>query len=835
MLVPVSWLRTLVDLPSEVSVDDLTARLTMLGIKLESLDPVGGDIKGPLLVGQVLDFESETHSNGKTIRWCQVDVGEGEPRGIVCGASNFEVGDLVVVSLPGSVLPGGFEISRRKTYGYYSDGMICSTRELGTGDDHSGILVLPDDFAPVGSDATGPLGLRDTVIEFEINPDRAYALSLRGVARETALAYGVEFKDPIEQVELVTPGDGYPVRVEDPQADDGPFDGRTGCGAFAAVTVAGVDPSAPSPPWLSRRVQLAGVRPISLAVDVTNYVMLELGQPLHAYDADKLRGSIVVRRASVGEKLITLDGVTRDLDPEDLLITDDSGPIGLAGVMGGETTEIGASTTKVVLEAANFDPVSIARTARRHKLPSEASRRFERGVDPTIGFAAAVHAAWLLVEYGGGEVRPVATVLGGQADGRKIRAALDLPARISGVDIAAETVLANLRAVGCAVEADDRDVTAIPPPWRPDLNDPYDLVEEVVRVVGYDKVPSVLPVARVGTGLTRKQQLCRRVGRALADAGFVETLTFSFMGDRDAAGLQLAVDDFRRNAIRVANPLSEEDPLLRTTLLPGVLRALGRNVARGQTDLGLYEIGAVYLHSEGERPVAPNFPVDRRPTIDQLKELDAALPAQPVHLAVALCGERSASGWWGPGRSATWADAIEACRVVGRAVGAELSVVPGTAAPWHPGRCAQIVVGDELIGYAGELHPRTCAAYGLPPRACAAEIDLDALLAHATTVLSAPRLSSFPVGKEDVALVVDEDVSAAAVAEALTDGAGELLESVRIFDVYTGEQVGDGKKSLAFSLRFRAPDRTLTEAEIGAARDGAVAEAAARLGAVQRA
>ncbi len=408
MRVPVSWLRDYVDLPADIDVKELADRLTFLGLKLEALESPGADVTGPLVVGRVLTFDAEEHSNGKTIRWCQVDVGDGEPRGIVCGAPNFAEGDLVVVALPGAVLPGGFEIAARKTYGHVSDGMICSARELGLGDDHTGIIVLAPGTAAVGVDAAEVLHLRDDVIEFEINPDRAYALSVRGVAREAATAYGLEFRDPASTLPAAPAGDGYPVVVEDPG----------GCDVFTALTVEGFDATRPSPQWLARRVQLAGMRPISLAVDVTNYVMLELGQPIHGYDKDALQGPIVVRRARDGEKLTTLDGVSRTLDLEDLLITDDRGPIGLAGVMGGEDTEMSASTTSVVIEAAHFDPVTIARGARRHKLPSEASKRFERGIDPTISAVATRRVADLLVEHGGGHVANTARVVG-DADGSR--------------------------------------------------------------------------------------------------------------------------------------------------------------------------------------------------------------------------------------------------------------------------------------------------------------------------------------------------------------------------------------------------------------------------------
>src|SRR3954470_10790208 len=479
MRAPVSWLRDYVDLPADVTAEAIAQRLTALGLKLEALHSAGGDISGPLVIGRVMSFVDEPQKNGKTIRWCQVDVGDangtGEPQGIVCGALNFSEGDLVVVVLPGGVLPGGFEITARKTYGHVSAGMICSARELGTGEDAAGIIVLPSDAGRPGDDAVDVLHLRDDVIEMEINPDRAYALSLRGVAREAALGFGVPFADPAVR-DLPDPNDtGYPVVVDAPD----------GCPVFVTRTVTGFDPSAPTPGWLARRVQLAGMRPISLAVDITNYVMLELGQPIHGYDGDKLAGPIRVRRASVGERLTTLDGVDRELSEEDLLITDDSGPIGLAGVMGGETTELSDATTTLVIEAAHFDPVSVFRTERRHKLPSEASRRFERGVDPTIPEAAADRVAELLVAHGGGTVTDGVTKVGSAPTPRAITIPMTLPAEITGMAIDGETTVAHLRAVGCRTTQADDNVAAVVPSWRPDLQDPFDLVEEVARIVGY--------------------------------------------------------------------------------------------------------------------------------------------------------------------------------------------------------------------------------------------------------------------------------------------------------------------------------------------------------------
>jgi phenylalanyl-tRNA synthetase beta chain len=833
MRAPLSWLREYVDLPADVTPHDLAHRLTALGLKLEAHEAPGSDISGPLVVGRVLSSDDEPQKNGKVIRWCRVDVGpehndDDGGRGIVCGAHNFDAGDLVVVSLPGSVLPGPFPISARKTYGHVSDGMICSTKELGTGDDHDGILVLDarlegDAAVKPGDDAIELLHLRDHVIEFEINPDRAYALSLRGLAREAALAYGAPFHDPAVR-EVPTPNDsGYPVRVE---AEDG-------CPVFATRTVTGFDPSAPTPRWLARRIQLAGMRPISLAVDVTNYVMLELGQPIHGYDGDKLRGPIVVRRARPGERLTTLDDVTRDLDTEDLLITDDRGAIGLAGVMGGQETELDDATSHVVIEAAHFDPVSIFRTARRHKLPSEASKRFERGVDPLLPAYAADRVAELLVEHGGGTVTDGVTYVGRPPEGRTITIAATLPEQVTGIEIAADVVVDHLREVGCAVAPDGERLTVVPPSWRPDINDPYDLVEEVARIVGYDEVPSVLPAAPAGRGLTREQRLRRRAGLALAGAGYVEVLTYPFVGKGDWDALGLDPDDDRRRTVRIANPLSEEEPELRTTLVPGLLKTLARNVGRGIFDLALFEHAPVYLPRPDAAPAAI-LDVDRRPTDEEWEALLAAVPHQPMHAAVVLGGDREPAGWWGKGRPATWADALEAVRTLAAALGVEVEVRGAAYAPWHPGRCAELVLDGVVVGHGGELHPKVCKSFGVPPRTAVAEVELDALMAASLRVVPAPRFSTFPVAKEDVALVVDATVSAADLAETLRGGAGPLLESVRLFDVYTGEQIGEGKKSLAFAMRFRAPDRTLTDAEVAEAREAAVALAVERHGAVHR-
>ncbi|WP_026257485.1 phenylalanine--tRNA ligase subunit beta [Actinopolymorpha alba] len=827
MRVPISWLREYVDLPASITGREVADALIRVGLEVETVESVGADVKGPLMLGRVLEFVEEPQKNGKTIRWCQVDVGAAEPRGIVCGARNFAVGDLVVVALPGTTLPGDFTITARKTYGHVSDGMICSTRELGVGDDHDGILVLdPSDGTP-GDDAAPVLHLRDEVLDIAVTPDRGYTMSVRGIAREAATALGLAFSDPVKPELAPNVSDkGYPVRVDD----------TAGCAVFAAVTVEGFDPAAPSPRWLQRRVQLAGMRPISAAVDVTNYVMLEFGQPIHGYDRSRLAGPIVVRRAEPGEKLQTLDGATRELDPEDLLITDDSGPIGLAGVMGGATTELSDTTTDVVIEAAHFDAVVIARTSRRHKLSSEASKRFERGVDTAIQGYAAQRVAELLVSIGGGRILDGATLIGTPPPAPQITIPADHAARVAGYPIPVEVFVRRLEEVGCVVEtrgeAGAERLTVTPPSWRPDLADPNDLAEEVIRLEGYDTVPSVLPVAPPGRGLTSDQRLRRTVGRVLAGAGYVEVLAYPFVGEADFDRLRLPADDPRRQALRLANPLSEEEPLLRTTLLPGLLAIARRNVGRGFTDLALFELGVVF-RPRPDAPAAPRLPVDRRPSEEEIAALDAALPDQPRRVGVVLTGDRQPAGWQSTARSATWADAIQAARIVAEAAGVELSVRADEHAPWHPGRCAALLVDGRLVGHAGELHPKVVEAYGLPPRAAAMELQLDRLEASMRPV-SAPQVSTYPPAKEDVALIVDAAVPVADVEAALRDGVGDLLESVRLFDVYTGAQIEAGTKSLAFALRFRAPDRTLTDAEVSAAKQAAVDEAARRTHAVQR-
>jgi phenylalanyl-tRNA synthetase beta chain len=839
MRVPLSWLAEYAALGEPLpEPGDVARRLTAAGLEVETFEQAGYDISG-VIVAEVTQIEELTGFR-KPIRYCQVSTGTGEPRSVICGAVNFTEGDRVPFAQPGAVLPGGFEIGAKKAYGRMSEGMICSAAELAIGDDHSGILVLPPS-APLGADFVAYAGLADHVFDIAVTPDRGYALSIRGVARELATAYGVAYTDPVGtglpgDVDPVSP-EVYPASIEDP----------TACDRFVLREAHGFEPDAPTPLWMRVRLARCGMRSVSLAVDITNYLMLELGQPLHAFDRTRLTGPIVVRRARPGERLETLDHVVRDLDPDDILITDSSGPISMAGTMGGLATEISETSRDLVIEAAHFSAPGTARMSRRHRLFSEASYRFERGVDRELPLRASAKAVSLLAALGGASVVPGCTHASAEVPAVTITIADDYPDRVAGQTYGHDTVVRRLRDVGCEVtDPSAGTLTVIPPSWRPDLVHPSDLAEEVIRLEGYENVPARMPRAPAGHGLTAQQRIRRLAGRSLAEAGYVEVLSQPFAATADFDRLQLPADDARRTALRLANPLSEDEPLLRTTLLPGLLRVLARNVGRGFADVALYEMGTVFRPPPGSPGIAPILPVDRGPTAAELASLEAGLPAQPLRLGVVLAGDRELPGWWGGGRPAGWQDAIEAVREVLRLTRVPCRVTADQHAPWHPGRCAAILITDDqgaerLAGHAGELHPRVVEAFRLPGRTCAAEIDLSVIETAAAALgpVEAPVVSPYPVATQDVALVVAASVPAAEVEAALSAGAtgagdGSLLEEVALFDVYTGEQAGEGNKSLAYTLRFRAPDRTLTDEEVTAARDAAVAEAGRRVGAVLR-
>ncbi|SMX79617.1 phenylalanyl-tRNA synthetase beta subunit [Brevibacterium sp. 239c] len=861
MRVPLNWLADYVDLPADTDPHVLAAEFAAIG--LEEEDFFGPEITGPLVVGRVLELVKEEHSNGKTVNWCRVDVGpehnedaddpkdpqpgdEGPSRGIICGAHNFVVGDLIVACLPGAVLPGDFQIAARKTYGHKSDGMICSAKELGLGEDHDGIIVLKNLglSGEPGDDAIALLGLDQVTLDVNVTPDRGYQLSMRGIAREYAQMKGQSFTDigspTVAEVNAPT-DDGFPVVIEDSK----PIDGNVGCDQFTALQVTGLDPAATTPFWMQRRLIAAGMRPISLTVDVTNYVMLELGQPLHAYDTALLGEEIVVRRAQAGEKFTTLDDVERTLDAEDLLITDRGGQgsdstggkiIGLAGVMGGAAVEVNDETTDVVIESAHFDPISIARTARRHKLSSEASRRFERGVDPRLGPVAARRCADLLVELAGGTLSPATTQVGQAPEPTVIELPVKRVDSLVGVDYTTAEVTGLLEGIGAVIEVIGKDRLAVTvPSWRSDITADVDLIEEVARTGGYDRIPSIQPAARAGQGMTEAQRTRRRISNLLAADGFTEVLSYPFTSDKRDDQLRLEADDVRRKHIRLANPMSEDLPLMRTNLLSTLVELVARNFGRGAKDVALFEAGLVSTSAGLPAGPGPRHLPGYHPSDAELEEVYASVPAQPYHYAGIISGNAEMPGVWGKGRKAEATDVIDTVRRIAETNGLEVTVEADQIAPWHPGRAAKFVLADgQTLGHAGELHPKACENLGLPARTVAFEIDLDALLAQEDLRAWDGALSTYPVSRQDVALIVDADLPAQTLAATLREGAGEELELLETFDLYTGDQLPEGKKSLAFRLTFRTPDRTLKADEASAMREAATKLAAERHGAEVR-
>ncbi|MCS5480828.1 phenylalanine--tRNA ligase subunit beta [Corynebacterium sp. YIM 101645] len=815
-----------------VSPAELDGGYVRVGFETEGYEPIP-ETTGPLVIGVVRSIEELTEFK-KPIRYCLVDVGQangtGELQGIVCGARNFAEGDTVVVSLPGAVLPGGFAIAARETYGHVSNGMICSASELGfTEKQNAGIITLDPASGQPGDDAREILGLSDTAFEVNVTPDRGYALSARGLTRELASAFGLEYADVAKQPEVA----GLDLSgVPAPAGELLDIDIRpeTKTVRFGLRKVTGIDPAAESPFWLQRELMLSGQRPVNAATDVTNYIMLLLGQPMHAFDAGRITGGLTVRTAEAGEKFETLDHVKRELSAEDVVICDETGIQSMAGVMGGTRSEISGETTDVYFEAAIWDPKTVARTSRRHKLSSEASRRFERTVDPAIVEVALDMACALLVDIAGGTINAERTIIGEIPAMPTITMDVHHPSQLAGVTYSRETVIARLEEVGCTVVAEGEQLQVTPPTWRADLTIPADLVEEVLRLEGLEDIPLVLPTPVGGRGLSPVQRRRRAVGHALAYNGYAEILPSPFIANDTFDVWGLAADDERRNAVKVQNPLESDRAILGTTLLPTMLDAVVRNVSRGRHDVSLFGLQQVAF-ARAERSPMP--PVAARPDEATVAELINSLPHQPLHVATVATGNLELEGPWGDGRAYTWADAIESARVVTRAADVELDVESADVLPWHPGRCAALLVGGQVVGHAGELHPQVLEALGLPQRTCAMELDLSAL--PRTENLPAPVLSSYPGLHQDIALVVDEDVPAEQVRRVVEEGAGELLEEVKLFDIYRSEQLGEGRKSLAFSLLFRATDRTLTDEEANEHRLAAAALAKERFGAEMRA
>ena len=816
MLAPLSWIKEFVDIPSAVTAEEISDGLIRVGFEVEEIIEKGLDLSGPLVFAKVLSIE-EIVEFKKPIRYVGIDCGEGTTRFVICGATNFSVGDVVVAALPGAVLPGDFKIGARETYGKTSNGMICSARELGISDDHTGIMVMNENEVAIGADAIADLQINDVIFDVAINPDRGYALSIRGIAREIAGALALTFTDPVDalrSLKFKETGKGVSAKIADPST----------ASVFYLRTLTNFDPKATTPLWMRRRIEKMGMRSISLVVDVTNYVMLELGQPLHAFDRSKIKGGLTIASAGKTQTFTTLDGQVRQLNPDDFMVCDDEKPLALAGTMGGASSEISQTTTDIALEAVRFDPISIAKNSRRHKISSEASRRLERSVDPSLAEFASARFVQLLCTHS--SAQHVATVVAGEPIYAPI-VRID-PAKIStilGFEISSKKVAEVLRIIGCDV--DEKSFAVDPPSWRSDLLTTSDLAEEVARMIGYEKIPSLLPPRPLHASLTTDQKRRRAIATMLASRGLAEVQTFPFTNQATIDAMGFVGE--RAATYRVANPMSEEFPLMRVHLIPGLIEVAQRNISRGAKDFAIFEMGSIFRSSKKLVPaISPRL--SQRPEQRLIEEIFASVPPQAYHVAGLLVGKVENENWQGKSRSYNWTDAIACAENILELCNLEWSKARSDLAPWHPGRCAELIIDGKAVAHAGELHPRIVAAYGLPERSVAFAVALSALphsqLVKPTTV------GTMPAALQDVALIVDSTMSAQSVESALREGAGELLESITCFDRY--DKIGDGKISLAFTLSFRAPDRTLTGEEVSSMREAATAVAFAKCGAVVR-
>lgn len=814
MRVPLSWLQELVDVNH--TPQELAHLLTMGGLEVDRIDHPTAGVRG-VVVAEVQSMEPVEGSD--KLHRAVVSDGQATHQ-MIAGASNFAIGDRVPAALPGAQLPtpgGPLTIERKRIFGQTSEGMLASLAELGLGEDHSGIWVLDQD-APVGAELADWLDLDAAVLVLEVTPDRGYGLSLAGVARDVAALSGAPLRLPVA---LPAPEADPQVRVDIADAN--------ACPRFTVRRIESVDALRPSPAWAQARLVAAGMRPISAVVDATNLAMLETGHPCHAYDAQRLAGArLGVRRAEPGESLVTLDDVERPCDPDDLLIVDDDGPVGFAGVMGGARTEVDGDTTTVALETAAFDPRSVLRTARRHQLLTEASQRFEKTVPPQTVAAAADRAAQLIAEFSGGRVTAGSDAYPAPPEPVRIALATQRARSLLGVDLPDAGQRHLLEAIGCDVaEADDEAGTlqVTPPDYRPDLTIPADLVEELARLHGYEQIPETVPSAgRVGGRLPGEagQRVARR---ALSAAGWTELLTLPFVADDDVAALRLPDDDARRELIALVNPLSKDEAALRTTLLPGMLKAVRRNVARQLRDVAVFEIGRAFLPPTPEEPGAPLGP----------GEQGFALPAEPLQLGLVATGRFRTDRFDESGRPADVYDLLGAADAVRSALGRDaLEARPTDEAPYHPGRAARLRLGDRDLGVVGELHPRVIEAFDLPPRSLAGELRLDRLVEGGVAPPELATPSPLPALRFDVAVIVAEAVPATAVEAAVREGAGALLADATLFDVFRGAQVGEGNKSLAYRLRLETPDRQLTDEDGAAVIDAIEARVADRLGGTLR-
>ena len=792
MKVPLRWLQEFVDLPTTEPAE-LSDALDAIGDKVEGYEILEADWSD-VVVGQVVEIAE--HPDADKIRVCQVDTGSG-PAQIICGAWNFEEGAYVAVARPGAVLPGDLEISQRTIRGVESNGMICSEKELGLGYDHAGILVL-DGEPELGVDFADQVELPDVVFDLEITPNRSDAMSLLGIARDLAAYYEIPYQVP--DLPLVTTPGATDITVEigDP----------LGCRRFTAREIRGVTMGY-SPLKVRHRLSKVGVRSISGVVDVTNYVMFELGHPLHAFDADSVAGrALVVKRAESGESLETLDGDTHKLTEEDLIIYDSQGPTSMSGTMGGARSEVSGETTNVLMEAASWDPPTIMYMSRRHGLRSEASTRFERGVDPNLADESNKRASAMVAQLAGGEVLEGSIdVVGTVTEPVTVELHMAEVERLLGPGFESGYVAAILSRLGMEVTGDD-PITVQVPTYRPDVTRQADLIEEVARIHGFDKFASTLPTGPAG-GLTAEQRRLRSLRATLVGAGLSQAVTLSFIGEDDLMRLGRS----EASLLRVKNPLREEEGLLRPSILPSLLNAAKYNFSHGARSVALFETGRVF--SSSPSPGDPRLPHE----IDRL----AWVVAGPTGVF------RMGADQLEPDAQFSIALARHMVDVLGVE---EVEFVAGQAPGLHPGRTALVVVGDTEIGHVGEMVPSAGEAFDIPGRVAVAEIDLDPILKPIPAPV-AQEPSVFPHVDFDLSFLTDVASPVTELMAATTSAASGLVESATVFDEFRGETLGEGKRAVAIRYRLRAADRTLTSEDLAAVRSSMI-EAADGLGAILR-
>jgi phenylalanyl-tRNA synthetase beta chain len=795
MRVPLRWLAEFVDVPDAATV---AAALTQGGLEVESLERIGPDLSG-VRVGQVL--ERAQHPNADRLSVCKVDLGGEAPVEIICGAPNVAAGQKVAVISPGTKLPDGKKLEKAKIRGVVSNGMICSAKELGISEESAGILVL-DASSKVGATLDTVIAAGDTVLEVALTPNRGDCASLLGIAREVRAHFGGALRLP----ETLPAEEGDPTAAAVRVA----IDDAAGCPRYCARIVRGIT-MGPSPEWLVAKLEAAGMRAINVVVDTTNLVMLEFGQPLHAFDAATLRGGAIhVRSARADEKIATLDGATRALAAEDLVIADAERAIAIAGVMGGAETEVGARTTDVLLESAHFDPIRVRRTARRLGLHSEASYRFEREIDRDGLRRAIDRAARLLAELAGGSVAPGVV----EAVGRAPEAVVEIvlaPERVNrllGTDFDRATIAALLARVDVtSADSGSGALRCRVPTHRNDLRRDVDLVEEVARIHGYDQIPTTMPVQRLlPVAVSRGRAVADGARDALCAAGFLECMTLPFASAADLDRIGLAEDDARRSAVRVSNPLTDEESQLRTTLVPSLLGVARVNRSRQALHVRAFEVGRVFAPRAGDE-----------------------LPQETLHVAAIVT--RGEGGLWSQGAAPLFFEAKGAVESLLDHLGVAAAFASEAVEPFlHPGASAAITLGDRGIGAVGELHPETAARFEIDVPCALFVLDLDAVAASPVAVVAYREVSRQPSVRRDLAVLLSREQPSRAVLDAIRATAGPQLVAAEIFDRYEGTGVPEGRVSVAFRLVFQRPDRTLLDAEVARATERVVRMLADRFG-----